>query len=60
MCYFSKLTNDYFVRVIFEKNSGRWQTEKFKGDTLIRSAFGSTFDGAMIHATMGGPEPDER
>jgi hypothetical protein len=60
MCYSSKLTNDYFVRVIFEKNSGRWQTEKFNGKTLVRSAFGSTFDRAMIHTTMGGPEPDER
>ena len=48
MCYFSKLANDYFVRVIFEKNSGRWQTEKFKGKKLIRSAFGSTFEQAMI------------
>jgi hypothetical protein len=51
---------DYFVHVIFEKKTGEWQTRKFKGDRLIRSAFGSTFKQAMIHTTMGGPEPDER
>jgi hypothetical protein len=34
--------------------------EKFKGKKLVRSAFGSTFDTAMIHTTMSGPEPDER
>jgi hypothetical protein len=33
---------------------------KDKGEKLIRSAFGSTFDGAMIHTTMDGSEPGER
>jgi hypothetical protein len=37
-----------------------WRTEKFRGKKLIQTAEGSTFDGAMIHTTMGGPEPDER
>ena len=59
MYYFSNLPNDYFVRVIFEKKTGEWQTQKFRGEKLIRSAFGSTFRGAMLHTTMGGPEPDE-
>ena len=60
MCYFTKPKNGYFIRVIFEKSAGRWQTEKFKGMKLIQTAFGSTFDLTMIQATMGGPEPDER
>jgi hypothetical protein len=60
MCYFKKPPNDYFVRVIFEKSTGQWRTEKFKSKKLISSAFGSTFDKAMIHTTMRGPEPDER
>jgi hypothetical protein len=60
MCYLTKPKNGYFVRVIFEKTIGRWQTKKFKGRKLIRSAFGSTFEQTMIHTTMGGPEPDER
>jgi hypothetical protein len=59
MCYFTKPRNKYFVRVIFEKNTGRWQTEKFKGKKLVQSAFGSTFNGAMLHTTMRAPEPDE-
>jgi len=60
MWYFTKPTNGYWIRVIFEKATGRWQTKKFKGKRLVRSAFGSTFMQAMLHTTMGGPEPDER
>ena len=60
MCYFTKPKNGYFIRVIFEKTAGEWRTEKSKGKKLIRSAFASTFDKAMMHTTMDGPEPDER
>jgi len=51
--------NAYFVRVIFETKTGRWQTEKYKGETVIRSALGSTFDQVMLHTTMDAPELDE-
>src|SRR5579864_4564132 len=47
--------NGYFIRVAFEKKTGRWQTKKVKGKKLIRSAFGSSFDMAMIHTTMDEP-----
>jgi len=60
MRYFSKPKNGYFIRVIFEKRTGRWQTKKFKGKKMIRSAFALTFEQAMINTTMDGPEPDER
>jgi len=53
-------TNGCWIRVIFEKKTGRWLTEKYKGEKLVRSACGSTFEHAMVHTTMGGPEPDER
>lgn len=59
MRYFTKPMNSFSVRVTFDKKAGRWQTEKFKGEKLIQTAFGSTFDQAMIHTTMGGLEPDE-
>ena len=59
ICYFTKPMNAYFVRVILEKKTGEWQTQKFKGEELIRSAFGRTFDEAMIHTTLTGLEPDE-
>lgn len=59
MRYFTTPMNGFSVRVIFNKKTGRWQTEKFKGERVIRSAFGSTFDQAMIHTTMDGPEPGE-
>ena len=58
--YFTTPQNGFFIRVTFEKATGEWQTQKFKGDQLIRSAFGSTLDEAMTHTTIDGPEPDER
>jgi hypothetical protein len=60
MRYVTRPKNGYSIRVIFEKNTGRWQTEKFKGKKLMSSAFGSTLDQTMIHTTMDGPERDER
>jgi hypothetical protein len=58
--YFTTPRNGFFIRVILEKKTGEWQTQKFKGEQLIRSAFGSTLDEAMTHTTIDGPEPDER
>jgi hypothetical protein len=60
MCYFTKPKDGYFIRVIFEKTTGGWQTEKFRAKKLIQTAEGSTFGGVMIHTMMSGPEPDER
>jgi hypothetical protein len=60
ICYFTKPKNGYSVRVIFEKKTGCWRTEKFKDKKLIQTAFGKTLDQAMIHTTMGGLEPDKR
>jgi hypothetical protein len=57
--YLTTRQNGLFIRVIFEKKTGEWHTQKFKGEELIRSAFGSTLDEAMIHTTIDGPEPDE-
>jgi hypothetical protein len=60
MRYFTTPRNGFFIRVILVKKTGEWQTEKFKGEQLIRCAFGSTLDEAMIHTTIDGPEADER
>ena len=59
MRYFTTPTNGFSVRVIFDKKTGRWQTEKYNGDKVVRRAVGSTFDKAMLHTTMDGPEADE-
>jgi hypothetical protein len=32
----------YRVRVIYNKNRGKWRTEKFEGDVLIGSVAGPT------------------
>ncbi len=59
MCYFTKHPNGYHVRVVFNKSRSNWQTEKFKGDELVCSAAGATFDGAMMQTTMVGAEVGE-
>jgi hypothetical protein len=59
MCYFAKNGNGYRVRVIHDKGSGKWRTEKFRGDVLVCLAAGATFDGAMIQTTMVGAQADE-
>jgi len=59
MSYVTKPKNGYSIRVIFEKATGQWRTEKFKGNELIQATFGSTFEQAMIHTTMSGLEAAE-
>jgi hypothetical protein len=41
------------------KATGQWRTEKFKGNELIQTTFGSTYDQAMLQTTMSGLEADE-
>ena len=59
MSYFTNHRNGYHVRVVFNKNLGNWQTDKFKGDTHICSALGATFNEVMMHTTLVGAEIDE-
>jgi hypothetical protein len=59
ICYFTKHQNGYRVRVIHDKGSGKWRTEKFRGDILLCSAAGAKFDKAMIQTTMVGAHPEE-
>ena len=59
MCYVAKPNNGYFVRVVFVKKTKCWETEKFNGKRLFLSAYGPTFDGAMMQTTMVAPEPGE-
>ena len=59
MFYFTKRRNGYRVRVVFSKSRGNWRIDKFKGDMLICSAEGATFDRTMVQTTMVGAEADE-
>ena len=59
MDYFGRQKSEYYVRVIYHKRTGVWETFKYRGEALVRNASGPQFDAAMIHTTMGGPEPDE-
>jgi hypothetical protein len=57
--YFTKPRNGYSVRVAFEKQTGRWETRKLKGESLVCLAFCQTFDSAMLNTTMVGAEAGE-
>jgi len=59
MCYSPQRPYGYRVRVIHDKGSGKWRTEKFRGDVLICSATGAIFDKAILQTTMVGAEVDE-
>jgi hypothetical protein len=59
MRYFTRPRNGYSIRVVFDKEVGRWETYKFKGDALLTLAEGSSSDRAMIQTTMVGAEMDE-
>jgi hypothetical protein len=51
MWYFTRPRSGYSIRVVLDREVGRWETYKFKGDALLRLAEGSTFDGAMMQTT---------
>jgi hypothetical protein len=59
ICYFTKHPNGFRVRVIHDKDNGRWRTEKFRGDILVCLAAGATFDQAMVQTTMVGAHAEE-
>jgi hypothetical protein len=59
LCYFTKHPNGYRVRVSHYEGSGKWQTDKFRGDILVCLAAGPTFDKTMIQTTMAGAHPGE-
>ena len=59
MCYVAKPNNGYFVRVVFDKKTGYWETEKFKGQRLVGTTWGPAFREVMMHTTMIPPEPGE-
>jgi hypothetical protein len=56
---FHEPKNGYSIRVIFEKGTGRWQTEKFKGKRLNRTACGPTFAGASASTSPTTPSTCE-
>jgi hypothetical protein len=59
MMYYPTWPSQFSVCVVFDKKLNRWRTFKYRGDKLIRQAFGPTFRNAMLHTTFGGPESDE-
>ncbi len=59
LTYFNREGGSYSVRVVLDKKSGRLETFKYKGDTLVARASGRDFESVMVHTTLVGIEKDE-
>ena len=59
MLYFPREESAYFVRVTLRKDTGVWETFKYRAEDLVCTASGPNFEAAMLHTTLAGLEPDE-
>ena len=60
MTYRSPANSEYRVEVVIYREKSVFEVSKFRGGNLLWQADGTTFDGAMVQATMCGMEADER
>ena len=60
MTYCSPANSEYRVEVVIYREKSVIEVSKFRGRNLLWQADGTTFDGAMVQATMCGMEADER
>jgi hypothetical protein len=60
MTYRSPANCEYRVEVAIYREKLVIEVSKFRGGSLLWQADGTTFDGAMVQATMCGMEVDER
>jgi hypothetical protein len=59
MLYLPREESPYYVRVTVRKDTGAWDTCKYRGEALICAASGPNYEIAMLHATLAGLESDE-
>jgi hypothetical protein len=59
MTYRSPANSEYRVEVVLYREKSVIEVSKFRGPNLLWQASGTTFDGAMVQATMCGMEVDE-
>jgi hypothetical protein len=59
MIYRSHLPSDFYVRVLWHKETQHWDTFKCHGIRLVFHATGTSFEGAMRNTLAGGLQPDE-
>ena len=59
MTYRSPANSEYRVEVVVHREKSAIEVSKFRGRNLLWQASATTFDGAMLHATMCGMEADE-
>lgn len=59
MRYKSRKMGEYSITVVWNKDQSRWETRKYKGNELVRFAFGEDFNSAMRQTTALGPQVDE-
>ncbi len=59
MCYYPNEESPYCLRVSVRKDTGVWETFKYRDEELVCSASGATFEAAMMQTTIIGLQPDE-
>lgn len=59
MRYRPRERSPYHVRVIVRKDTGAWETFKYRGEVLLFQSSGAEFRGVMIAATAAGLRSDE-
>jgi hypothetical protein len=59
MLYVPREASPYSVRVTVRKDTGTWETRKYRGQELVCAASGPNFKTAMLHTTLAGLESDE-
>jgi hypothetical protein len=59
MRYPSQLSSVFYVDVLWEKSSGRWETFKCQGNEVLFHATGKDFEQAMKNTLAAGLHPDE-
>ena len=59
MKYLSRLASDFYVDVVWNKLTKRWQTFKCEGNRLLFYAAGADFEKAMRDTLAVGLQPDE-
>ena len=57
--YYPRHRSPYWVLVVYRKQTGIWETFKYRGGELVRRSFGRDFRNALFYTTFGGPELDE-
>jgi len=59
MAYYRRESSPYWMMVILKKQTGVWETFKYRDGQTVHSSTGRDFKWAMFYTTINGPEEGE-